>query len=71
MDSIIHSLQQLKLSENTDTAKATQTNITKTEIIQISLQLWHENQRLKNEIETLQSIISHQTYQPKIPKWIT
>lgn len=73
MNSIICSLQQLKLSENVPlTIKGVppQKNITKTDIINITFKLWHENQQLKNEIERLQGII-FQTNEPKIPKWIT
>jgi len=70
MDSIILSLQQLKLSENVERAAPLQKNITKTDIINISFRLWHENQQLKNEIQRLQGII-FQTNEPNIPTWIT
>jgi hypothetical protein len=76
MDSIIFSLQQLKLSENVAVSSVQlarthpQKNITKTDIIDISFKLWHENKQLKNEIERLQGIL-FQTNEPKIPKWIT
>jgi len=66
MEDITYSLQKLQLHSRTYTKN---TQITKGTLIQTCLQLYHENDTLKKEIQRLINLRDH-THEPKIPKWV-
>lgn len=80
MEQIIQSLERLKITPSAGCvhkSSPANNNPTKKDLVNISLQLWHDNKQLKsennhlrNELRNLRALVACNS-QMKIPEWIT